>query len=71
MLEKDVVAAGDAGFMRLPEVLRLVPVGKSRWFSGVRSGEFPRPLKLGRASLYRRKDIQALLAKIEREGAGA
>lgn len=48
------------GFMRLPEVLKLIPVGKSTLWAGVKSGRFPAPVKLGpRVSAWRREDIQA------------
>ncbi len=63
-MEKETSLAGDAGFMRLDEVLKLLPFGKSRWFSGVRRGEFPKPVKYGRVSLYRRREILALVEKI-------
>jgi predicted DNA-binding transcriptional regulator AlpA len=36
-----------AALLRLPQVLALVPVCASTWWAGVRSGKFPKPLKLG------------------------
>lgn len=35
-----------AGFLRLRHVLQLIPVGKTTWWAGVKSGRFPRPVKL-------------------------
>ena len=29
------------GFLRLPQVLALVPVGKSSWWEGCKSGRYP------------------------------
>lgn len=50
------------GFMRLPTVLKVIPVGKSTWWAGVKSGRFPKPVKLGkRASAWRADEIQALI----------
>ena len=47
------------GFIRLPEVLKLIPVGKSTWWAGIKSGRFPSPVKLGpRVTAWRREDIQ-------------
>ena len=47
------------GFIRLPEVLKLIPVGKSTWWAGIKSGRFPAPVKLGpRVTAWRREDIQ-------------
>lgn len=39
-------AAADARLIRLPEVLRIYPLGKTSWYAGVKSGAFPRPVKL-------------------------
>ena len=33
--------------LRLKEVLKIVPVSKSTWWAGVKSGRFPAPVKLG------------------------
>lgn len=30
------------GFIKLPEVLRHVPVGKTKWYEGIKAGEFPK-----------------------------
>ena len=53
------------GFIRLVEVLRLIPVSKSAWFAGVAEGRFPKPVKLGpRTSAYRAEDIAALIESL-------
>lgn len=50
------------GFMRLPDVLRVYPVSRSTWWSGVRSGRYPQPFKIGsRATAWRAEDIRALI----------
>ncbi len=50
------------GLMRLPEVLKIFPVRKSTWYSGIRAGKYPAPVKLGeRASAWRAEDIRALI----------
>src|SRR3546814_950284 len=33
-------------FVRLPQVLSVIPLGKTSWWEGVRSGRFPKPVKL-------------------------
>lgn len=51
------------GFLRLPEVLQLIPVSKSTWWAGVKTGRFPKPVKLGeRITAWRTEDIQAFIA---------
>jgi len=50
--------------LRLPDVLKLIPVSKSTWWNGVKTGKFPKPVKLGeRTTCWRRSDIQALIEK--------
>ena len=50
------------GFMRLSAILRIIPIGKSTWWAGVKSGRFPRPVKLGpRTTAWRCEDIRKLI----------
>ena len=57
------------GFLRLNQVLELVPVAKSTWWAGCKTGRFPRPIKIGlRASAWRTADILDLLEKLGKEG---
>jgi prophage regulatory protein len=52
----------DTGFLRLPEVLRLIPVGKTCWWEGVAKGRFPQPVKLTtRTTAWRVEDIRELI----------
>jgi prophage regulatory protein len=53
----------DTGFLRLPQVLKLIPVSKATWWAGVKSGRFPASIKLGeRITAWRVEDIRAYLA---------
>jgi len=57
------------GFLRLPQVLELVPVSKSTWWAGCKTGRFPKPVKLGpRTTAWRAEDIAALLEQLGKEG---
>lgn len=61
----------ETGFLRLADVLKLVPVCKTSWYNRVRSGEFPPPVPLGkRARGYRVEDVRALIARLN-AGQGA
>lgn len=55
----------DTGFLRLSAILGPagpIPVSKSTWWEGVRSGRYPKPLKLGpRVTVWRVEDIRALI----------
>jgi hypothetical protein len=62
----------ETGFLRLPQIIGdpkaeppippIIPVKKSTWWDGVRSGRFPKPVKLGRCTMWRVEDIRALIA---------
>lgn len=58
-----------AGFVRLASVLAPqgpIPVGRSTWWAGVKTGRFPKPVKLGpRTTAWRVDDIRALIARAE------
>jgi prophage regulatory protein len=53
------------GFVRLSQIIgprRPIPVSKSTWWEGVRSGRYPKPVKLGpRITARRVEDIRALI----------
>lgn len=52
----------ETGYVRLPTVLKLIPVGRSTWFAGVASGRYPRSVKLApRVTAWRAEDIRGLL----------
>jgi predicted DNA-binding transcriptional regulator AlpA len=52
----------ETGFLRLKQILELVPVSKSTWWLGVKTGRFPRQIKIGpNTSCWRVEDIRALI----------
>lgn len=52
----------ETGFVRLRDVLRFFPVGKSTWWEGVREGRYPTPVKLApRITAWRVEDLRALI----------
>ena len=62
----------ETGFLRLPQIIgdpkadppipAIIPVKKSCWWDGVRSGRFPKPVKLGpRITAWRVEDIRTLI----------
>lgn len=53
------------GYLRLEQVLQLIPVSKSTWWNGCKSGRFPKPYKLApRITAWKRSDIQDYLNSI-------
>jgi predicted DNA-binding transcriptional regulator AlpA len=55
------------GFLRLASILAPrgpIPISKSTWWAGVKSGRFPKPVKLSpRITAWRVEDIRALIEK--------
>ncbi|WP_224983011.1 helix-turn-helix transcriptional regulator [Geomonas agri] len=52
--------------LRLKEVLTLIPVCKSSWWAGVKSGKYPASVKLGpRTTAWRYADILKLIETVE------
>ena len=55
------------GFVRLPSILAPlgpIPVSKSTWWAGIKTGRYPKPVKLGlRITAWRVEDIRALIEK--------
>jgi prophage regulatory protein len=55
------------GFVRLNSILAPfgpIPVGRTTWWAGVKSGRFPQPVKLGpRITVWRAEEIIQLIEK--------
>jgi len=47
-----------------PPIPAIYPIGRSSWWEGVRSGRFPKAVKLGpRTTAWRVEDIRALIER--------
>ena len=53
------------GFLRLPAIIAPngpIPVSKSTWWAGIKSGRYPKPVKLStRITAWRAEDIRAFI----------
>lgn len=55
----------ETGFIRLSEVLNFIPVGKTTWWEGVKTGRYPTPVKLSESTTaWRCEDIRALIDQL-------
>ena len=63
----------EQGFLRLPQVLKLIPISRSAWWQGCKTGRFPKPVKLGpRTTAWKSSDISALVESLSsKEGVQA
>ena len=50
------------GLLRIKQVLRFIPVSRSNWWEGVKTGRFPKPLKLSeRVTCWKTSDIRKIV----------
>lgn len=70
----------DEGFLKLDQIIgnphtvppipALLPVGESSWWSGVKSGRYPKPVRLSpRSVAWKVRDIRALLEALDQRAA--
>jgi predicted DNA-binding transcriptional regulator AlpA len=56
------------GYMRLPQILSVIPISKSGWWAGIRQGKFPKQIKLGpKTSVWKAEDIKNLIHNFKGE----
>jgi predicted DNA-binding transcriptional regulator AlpA len=67
----------ETGYLRLTQIVgkpatktnlavpALIPISRSTWWAGVRTGRFPKPVKLGeRITAWKVEDIRALIEQV-------
>lgn len=58
-------ALPETGFLRIRQVLALIPVSRSSWWEGVRTGRYPKSVKIGpRTTCWKVETIRELIAKL-------
>ena len=59
-----ILLAGEA-LIRLPQVLALIPVSRSSWYTGIQKKIYPPGIRISsRTTAWRVRDIAALLIKL-------
>lgn len=54
----------ETGFVRLPQILSLIPISRSAWWAGIRECKFPQGIKLGsKTTVWRAEDIRNLIER--------
>jgi len=70
---QSMVTLPETGFLRLPQIIgnkktgtpAIIPVCKSTWYAGVKSGRYPKPVRLSkRSSAWRVEDIRQLIDEV-------
>jgi prophage regulatory protein len=63
----------EAGFLRIWQIVGdkkrgispLIPIGRTTFLNGVKSGKYPKPVKLGeRTTAWKAEDIRTLIEKL-------
>ncbi len=61
MTNNDHTKTDSNRLIRIDEVLTHLPISKSTWWEGVRTGKFPKPIKLGeRITCWRLEEVLRL-----------
>jgi predicted DNA-binding transcriptional regulator AlpA len=54
--------------LKLKDVLKIVPVSKTTWYTGMKDGRYPQPVKIGlKAVAWRKEDIENYLSSLNEE----
>ena len=70
------------GYLRLPHIIgdakasppipAVIPVGKSTWWAGIKSGRYPAGVKISpRCTAWRVQDIRSLIERVAEQGDAA
>jgi prophage regulatory protein len=51
----------NAILIRIPQILKMMPISKSKFWLMVQKGEFPKPIKIGRSSFWTIEQVQAFI----------
>lgn len=55
-------------FLRLQQVLEIIPVSRATWYDGVKTGRYPASVKIGRRAVaWKRSDIDKLATSFTSE----
>jgi prophage regulatory protein len=74
-MSNEAQALPTTGFIRLPQIIGnpksdppitpLIPVSKSSWWAGIKSGIYPKPVKLGaKTTAWKVEDIKQLISEL-------
>jgi prophage regulatory protein len=58
----------EIGFVRLTQILAVIPICKSSWWAGVKSGRYPKSVKLSaRCTVWKAEDIRSLIKELSEQ----
>ncbi len=54
----------ETGFVRMKQLIRLIPVTKVHIYNEIRGKRFPAPIKVGKMSFWRVEDVRAYIENL-------
>lgn len=64
----ETITLPSTGYIRLPDILKVIPVCRSVWYKGVKENRYPQPIQISeRCVAWRAEDIHALIAKLNNQ----
>lgn len=75
-MKRTIISNGneEKAFLRIKDIIKpdgILPISRTTWLSGVRTGKFPAPIKFSlfgkRITVWDTEDIKDLIEKIKRE----
>lgn len=65
------VSLPETGFVRLPTVLKVIPVSRASWWQGIRDKRYPKGYKIApRTTAWRAEDIRNLVEQLSSKEEG-
>lgn len=62
----DLNSSNQERYLKLPQVLAIVPVSRSTWYRGIQQGIYPRAVKVShRASAWRLSDVNRSIENLQ------
>ena len=49
--------------IRIPQILKIMPISESKFWLMVQKGEFPKPIKIGRSSFWTVEQVQTFIGE--------
>ncbi len=66
MQKSEALSPRDERLIRIDEVLRRLPVSRAGFYAGIRSGRYPKPVRIGeRIAAWRESEISALINSLK------
>lgn len=64
----ETITLPSTGYIRLPDILKVIPVCRSVWYRGIKEGRYPQGIQISeRCVAWRAEDIHALIAKLNNQ----